>query len=55
MPAPAKKPKATNVIGLVSVLQESLKQSKSKPAARKKKADTAPSGEKNPRVGKRPA
>ena len=55
MPAPAKKPKATNVVDLVSVLQESLKQSKSKPAARKKKADTAPSGEKNPRVGKRPA
>ena len=40
-PAPAKKPKATNVIDLVSVLQESLQQSKAKesekkPAAAKK-------------------
>jgi len=36
-PAPAKKPKATNVIDLVSVLQESLKQSKDKSTVGKKK------------------
>lgn len=34
-PAPAKKRQATNVIDLVSVLQESLQQSKGKPAAKK--------------------
>lgn len=33
--APAKKKKATNVIDLVAVLQQSLQQSKSKPAAKK--------------------
>ena len=40
-PAPAKKPKATNVIDLVSVLQESLQQSKGKSAAEKKKKPAA--------------
>ena len=34
-PAPAKKPKATNVIDLVAVLQESLQKSKDKPVAKK--------------------
>jgi DNA end-binding protein Ku len=37
-PAPAKKRRATNVIDLVSVLQESLQQSKNKPAGKKKRA-----------------
>jgi DNA end-binding protein Ku len=37
-PAPAKKPKATNVIDLVSVLQESLQQSKGKVAEKHKSA-----------------
>lgn len=36
-PAPAKKRQATNVIDLVSVLQESLQQSKAKPSGGKKK------------------
>lgn len=40
-PAPAKKPKATNVIDLVSVLQESLQQSKGGSAAEKKKKPAA--------------
>ena len=40
-PAPAKKPKATNVIDLVSVLQESLQQSKGKSTAEKKKKPAA--------------
>jgi DNA end-binding protein Ku len=38
VPAPTKKRKATNVIDLVSVLQESLQQSKSKVAEKKKPA-----------------
>jgi DNA end-binding protein Ku len=42
MPAPAKKPKATNVVDLVSVLQESLKQSKGKPASKEKTAPSRP-------------
>ena len=37
-PAPTKKRQATNVIDLVSVLQESLQQSKSKVASKKKPA-----------------
>lgn len=36
-PAPAKKRQATNIIDLVSVLQESLQQSKAKPSGRKMK------------------
>jgi DNA end-binding protein Ku len=44
--APAKKPKATNVIDLVSVLQESLQQSKTKPADAKRKASVAKKGRK---------
>src|SRR4030095_809458 len=40
VPAPTKKPKATNVIDLVSVLQESLQQSKGKVASEKKKKST---------------
>jgi hypothetical protein len=34
-PAPSKKPQATNVIDLVSVLQENLQKLKSKPAVKK--------------------
>ena len=41
-PAPAKKRKATNVIDLVSVLQESLQQSKSKPAGKKTRPAAKP-------------
>jgi DNA end-binding protein Ku len=37
-PAPAKKKQATNVIDLVAVLQESLQQTKGKPAGAKKKS-----------------
>jgi DNA end-binding protein Ku len=40
-PAPAKKPKATNVIDLVSVLQESPQQFKGKSTAKKKKKPAA--------------
>jgi DNA end-binding protein Ku len=47
-PKPAKKAKATNVIDLVSVLRESLEQSKSKPAAEKKRAETAGKAKKSP-------
>ena len=43
-PAPKKRKEATNVIDLVSVLQQSLQQSKAKPAGTKKKAATAKPG-----------
>ena len=43
-PAPAKKRQATNVIDLVSVLQESLQQARSKPGSGKKKAAASPKG-----------
>ena len=49
-PAPAKKPKATNVIDLISVLQESLQQSKGKAAAEKK---TKPAASKTGKAAQR--
>jgi len=48
MPAPAKRPKATNVVDLVSVLQESLKQFKGKSVSDKEMAAPSRSTKKSP-------
>ena len=52
LPKAAKPRKATNVVDLVAVLQESLQQSKTKPAAGKTKAARAKKG-RNLRLAKR--